>query len=187
MSAFRLSTRYAKSLIQLAQEKGKLEEVFADMKTLDNVFEKSREFKLLFRSPIIASDKKLAIFKKLFEGKLTDIVFSFVVLLIKKGREPFLHEISDCFVEQYNVISGITIVNLKSAVQLDKGLVQSMISSLKNKEHIKEVQLRETVDESLIGGFVLEYNGKMIDASVKNKIHELRGIIEDDSYVKKYA
>jgi len=187
MSSFRLSTRYAKSLIQLAREKGQLEQAFADMKLLDTTFEQSREFKSLFRSPIIATDKKLSIFKKLFEGKISEIVYSFVVLLIKKGREPFLHEIAERFVEQYNVLSGITVVHLSSAVPLDKGLVQSMLNTLKAKEGITTVELHEHIDDSLIGGFVLKYGDKMVDASISNKLHDLRAIIEDDSYVKKYA
>jgi F-type H+-transporting ATPase subunit delta len=60
MSSYRLSSRYAKALIQLAQEKGQLEEASKDILSVDAAFENSAELRVLFRSPIIPTDKKLA-------------------------------------------------------------------------------------------------------------------------------
>ena len=78
MSSHRIASRYAKSLIQLANEQGKLAEVYADMKSIDSIFENSRDLKLMFRSPIIPSDKKQTIVSKLFEGKITDLLYRFL-------------------------------------------------------------------------------------------------------------
>lgn len=186
MSSYRIAQRYAKSLVMLAREKGKLAEVNTDFRSVHKIFEGSRELKALFKSPIIASDKKLAIAKQVFEGKTTEIVYNFIVLLIKKGREAYLHEIAEAFVGQYNKIAGITPVQFKSAVKLDSAEVQKIIASLKKKENMKEVELTETVDPELIGGFVLTYGDKMIDASIKNQLHGFRKIVDDNSYIKKY-
>jgi F-type H+-transporting ATPase subunit delta len=185
--SYRIATRYAKSLIQLAQEKGKLEEVFAGMKSLDRAFENSRELKLLFKSPIITSDKKLNVVKSLFENKVDEILFRFLTLMIKKGREEHFHQIAESFITQYNEIKNITPVKITSAVKLDSAFVQSMVASLKKKENLGEVLLQEVVDESLIGGFVLQYGDKMIDSSVIRNLNGLRNIVEDDSYIKKYS
>jgi F0F1-type ATP synthase delta subunit len=65
--------------------------------------------------------------------------------------------------------------------------VQELITALKTKEGLTEMQLTEAVDETLIGGFVLEYSGKMLDTSIKRKLHELKSVVEDDSYMKKYS
>lgn len=186
MSAFRLAHRYAKSLIQLAQEKNKLAEVNESFRMVDNAFEGSKDLKLFFKSPIIASDKKLAVAKKLFEGKIECIVYDFIVLLIKKGREANLHDIADSFIVQYNVISGITPVSITTAVAIDKAVTNAIIEALKKKEGLKDVELTEAVDERLIGGFVLKYNDKMIDASIQNQLHGFRKIVDDNSYIKKY-
>src|SRR3984957_20998732 len=107
MSSFRIATRYSKSLLQLAQEKGVLDAVYADMKGIDSIFENSKDLRLLFKSPIITTDKKLTIVKKLFEGKITGLLYQFMVLLIKKGRESHLHEITESFITQYNAMNGI--------------------------------------------------------------------------------
>lgn len=187
MGSFRIASRYAKSLIDLAKEKGKLEEVFADIKSFDSTFESSRELKSLFKSPVIPADKKLAIVKQLFEGKTSEIVYGFIVLLIKKGREAALHEIVEEFLAQYNKLKGITPVKLITAVKLESGEVQTMVSALKAKELLKEVELHEEVDPELLGGFILQYGDKMIDQSVKSKLSQLYNIVQDDSYVKKYS
>lgn len=186
MSSFRIASRYAKSLIGLAKERGNLDVVFSDIKSVDDAFESSRELRVAFKSPIIPGDKKLAIFNKLFATKLDKLVLEFFTLLIKKGREEHIHEIVNSFIEQYNGMKGITPVIIRSAVKLDAGMVQSIVTSLKTREKLDRVELHEEIDETLIGGFVLLYGDKMIDSSVKRKIHELRNIIEDDSYIKKY-
>ena len=187
MSAFSLATRYAKSLLQLAQEKGKLDEVFADMKSVNNIFQTSADLKLMFKSPIITTDKKLNVVKQLFEGNVDTILYQFMVLIIKKGREAYLNQITEAFITQYNVVKNITPVTIKSAVKLDAGLVQNMIASLKAKEKLGEIQLHEIIDPSVIGGFVLMYGDKMIDSSVSRSLGALRSIIEDETYVKKYS
>jgi F-type H+-transporting ATPase subunit delta len=75
MSAFTLSNRYAKSLISLAQEKGLLEPVYNDIKDLNRIFDSSRDLQLMMKSPVITPDKKLAVIRQLFEGKVNDLIF----------------------------------------------------------------------------------------------------------------
>src|SRR5436190_424124 len=108
MSAHSLATRYAKSLIQLSEEKGQLDKVFSDIKDIDRAFEGSRDLKLMFKSPIITSDKKLNVVKQLFEGKVSDILYRFLVLMINKGREKYFHEMVQSFIIQFNIIKNIT-------------------------------------------------------------------------------
>ena len=187
MSSHRLATRYAKSLIQRAEEKGLLSEVYKDIQTTDAIFEGSRDLKLMFKSPIIPADKKLAVVKKLFESRVHELLFRFMTLMIKKGWESHFHDMVSAFIVQYNVIKGITPVTIISAVKLDAGLVQSILASLKKKENLKEVELVEVIDETLIAGFVLKYEDKMIDNSVRKNLSSLRNIIEDDSYIKRYS
>ena len=187
MSAFSLATRYAKSLIQLVNEKGKLEQVYKDIKDVNGIFESSRDLKLMFKSPIIPAEKKLTIVKQLFEGKIDTILYQFMVLVIKKGREKYLNEITHSFIIQYNTIKNITPVTLTSAVKLDAGIVSSMIASLKAKEKLGEIELTEEVDPKMIGGFILQYDDKMIDSSVSRRLSTLKDVIEDDTFIKKYS
>lgn len=184
--SYRIATRYAKSLILLAQEKGKLDEVFNDMKSIDSIFEGSPDLKLMFKSPIITADKKLNVVKSLFESKINEFTYRFLALLIKKGRESHLHEVVESFIIQYNELKNITVVKITSAVKLDTSLVQSIVNSLKKKEQLQDIELHEIIYSSMIGGFVLQYGDKMIDSSVSTSLHSLQNLIQDDSFVKKY-
>ncbi len=187
MGSFRIASRYAKSLIQLAQENNVLEEVITDIKSIDNALATTPELRVFFKSPIINPEKKLAIVEKIFKGKSSDLVYKFLVLLVKKGRESHFHEVVSSFITQYNLLKRITPVRLITAVKLDSGLVETMITSLKTKEFLKEIELQVEVDESLVGGFILKYDDKMIDSSVRRRLEELHTIIEDNTYIKKYS
>ena len=187
MSAFSIATRYAKSLIQLVNEQGKLEQVYKDIKDVNGIFESNRDLKLMFKSPIIQADKKLNVVKRLFEGKIDSLLYQFMVLVIKKGREAYLNEITHSFVLQYNELKNITPVKLSSAVKLDEHIVKGLIDSLKKNENLGEVELTQHTDEAIIGGFVLQWGDKMIDSSVSRRLNSLKGVIEDDSFVKKYS
>ena len=68
--SYRIASRYAKSLIELAQEKGKLEEVHNDVLLMDSAFKSSREFRVFLKSPVIGPDKKLEVFNKIFLSKV---------------------------------------------------------------------------------------------------------------------
>jgi len=187
MSAFSLATRYAKSLIQLVNEKGKLEEVYKDIKDVNGIFEQNRDLKLMFKSPIIPADKKLNVVKQLFEGKIDAILYQFMTLVIKKGREAYLNEITRSFILQYNEMKNITPVKLSAAIKLDENIVKGIIDTLKKNEKLGEVELTEEVDANIIGGFVLSWGDKMIDSSVSRRLETLKSVIEDDSFVKKYS
>ncbi|MCW3126806.1 MAG: synthase subunit delta [Bacteroidetes bacterium] len=181
--SYRIATRYAKSLIELAQEKGKLEEVYKDIQQLESVIKSSTELRVFLKSPIVSADKKIAVLNKVF-SKLNEITAKFITLLAQKGREGFLVEITESFVIQYNQLKNITPINITSAVKLDKSTIDTMLSDLKKRESLGDIQLTETIDESLLGGFVLLYGDKQIDSSVRTSLQKLRNLVEDDSYVK---
>src|SRR6185369_12893704 len=97
----RLASRYSKSIMDLALEKGELEKVFADMQWLQQVIKASRDFGNLLRSPIVKPDKKQKIVEAIIGSSVTNITSLFVNLLIAKGRETNLPEIITSFVSQY--------------------------------------------------------------------------------------
>src|SRR5690349_962567 len=112
----RLAGRYAKSLIDLAVERGQLEVIYNDMLYLQNLCKSSKEFVNVLRSPVIKSDKKESIIDAITKYNVSSITFAFNKLLISKGREGDLPEIISAFIDQYNEIKGINKVKLTTAV-----------------------------------------------------------------------
>jgi len=168
-----VASRYAKSLIDLTSEVKKLEQSRIDMLLVKEVCDNNREFIMLLQSPIVKTDKKLAIFKSIFEGKISETSAAFLNLIISKRREVYIKDICIAFEEQYKIKKNITTVRVTSAIKLDANLKKQILEII--KQAVKgEIDLIEKLDSSLIGGFILTINDTQVDQSVKRKLNDLK-------------
>lgn len=181
----RLANRYAKSLVDLAIEQNQLEVVYADMKYLQAVCASSRELVNVLRSPIIQADKKRSILKAVTTGNVSDLTALFNNLLITKGREGELPEVVEAFIDQYNTIKGIHKVKLTTAVELSDTLKNGIIDQVKSSQNFGTIELDATVNPDLIGGFVLEFNNNLVDASILRDLKDVKKQFSKNVYVKK--
>ena len=181
----RLAIRYAKSLLDLAQEQGKLEEVYTDIKMLDNICKSSREFANVLKSPIIKEYKKNKIIESVTEGRISLLTSSFIKLLGSKGRESNLVEIISAFIDQYNIVKGIHKVKLTTAVEVSDAVKNDFISKIKASEGIENIEMETSVDDSLVGGFVLEMEGWKADASIRRDLMDVQKQFLNNDYIQK--
>jgi F-type H+-transporting ATPase subunit delta len=179
----RLATRYAKSLIDLSLEKGQLEEVYKDMQYMQGLMKASSEFVTILKSPVISGDKKLKVLNALTHAKTSQIMISFNRLLITKGREKFLPDIVDAFIEQYKEFKGIHHVTLTTAVSVSDDVKNSIIRKIRDAAGMKEVELESLVDEKIIGGFILEADGKRIDASIAYDLANIKKQFSNNDFI----
>lgn len=180
----RLAGRYAKSLIDLATERNELEAVYNDMQYLKAVCKASRPFVALLKSPVIPIDKKSGALKAVTAGKISAVTTAFNQLLINKNREFYLPEIVDAFIDQYNVIKGINKVKLTTAVPLSDAVKSGIVNKIKAQTSLQEIELESVVNDNLIGGFVLEFNNNLVDASIQRELRELRSQFEKNIFVQ---
>jgi F-type H+-transporting ATPase subunit delta len=181
----RLAGRYAKSIIDLAVEKNQLDTVYQDMQFLHNTCKSSREFVNLLKSPIIKGDKKQQILDIVTKDKVSVLTASFNELMVRKGREQYLPEIVDAFIDMYNDIKGIHKVKLTTAKEVSNELKQSIISKFADTTTLQNIELEAVVDESLVGGFVLEFNNQLVDASILRDLKDVKKQFQDNSYIQK--
>ena len=181
----RLAGRYAKSIIDLAVEKDQLEVVYKDMLYLQSICKSSREFVNLLKSPIIKGDKKQQILNAVTKDKVGVLTASFNELMIKKGREESLPEIVAAFIDMYNSIRGIHKVKLTTAQAVSEELKQSIVDKFTATTSLQHIELEAVVNEALIGGFVLEFNNTMIDASIQRDLKDIKKQFLDNIYIQK--
>jgi F-type H+-transporting ATPase subunit delta len=165
--------RYASSLMQLATEVRKLDEVREDMKLIHKVCVENHDFMLFINSPIIKTDKKIQVLESIFKGKVSDLTMSFMKLMTNKGRESYLKEIAAAYEEKYKKDKNIFTAVITSARGLDKSTKEKVLDMVKNQMH-GEVELTEKVDPSTIGGFILRIGDKQIDRSVSRQLSNLK-------------
>lgn len=180
----RLAGRYAKSLIDLSIEKNQLEDVYNDMLYLKAVMKASREFVSLLKSPVIPIDKKSKVLKAVTEGKISGLTDAFTQLLISKNREFYLPEIADAIIDQYNTIKGIHKVKLTTAAPVSEDVKNAIADKLKSEASLQNIELETAVNEELIGGFVLEFNNNLVDASIQRDLRDLKAQFEKNIYVQ---
>ena len=147
MIASKITTRYAKSLLDLAIEQNQLEECYNDLIAVENLCVESSDFTLMLKSPIINTSKKLIIIKSLFEKKLSKLTYLFIELITNKKREPLLHLIAKNFIELYKIHHKIITASVTTAIALDKELKEK-VESL--EQSYLEMQKRiEFLEQSL--------------------------------------
>ena len=147
MSEYRIASRYAKSLLDLAVEKKQLEEVNKDMLMFSETVEENRDLLLMLKSPIITHDKKLAILNELFAKKVNDLTLAIFQILTKKHREAYLPQIAVEFHHQYNVKKGIEEATVTTTFPLT-AVLRKEFAGVVEKITKRSVELTERVDES---------------------------------------
>lgn len=180
-----VASRYAKSLIGLAVEKGQLEAVQKDMKMIHDICVSNPDFVNLLESPVIKTDKKKAIFAELFKGKISDLTFTFINIIADKRREGYIDDIAKTFEAQYKSYKNILTAVITSANGIDAA-TRSKVMELVKSTTSGEVELVEKTDKDLLGGFVLTIGDRQIDASVARKLNDLRKNFAENPFVKEF-
>jgi F-type H+-transporting ATPase subunit delta len=185
MSINKIASRYAKSLIDLAKDQNKVEAVLEDVKMFKQATE-NRDLYLLLKSPIVNTQKKLSILKEIFDGKMDELTMSFVNIITKKGREAYLPEISESFINQYRLFNKISKIMVTTAQPLSAADFESIKSKLSaSVDTLDNLEIETKVDPSLIGGFVIEIGDKLYDASVSHKLEQLKKQFSGNAYAAK--
>ena len=181
----RLASRYAKSLLGLAVEKGQLEQVNKDMLYLQQVNNSSRDFINLLRSPVVSADKKQSIIDAVTQGQIGELTAAFTRLLVSKGREGELPEIITAFIQQYKDEKGIYTVKLTTATQVSEEVKNRIVEQVKNTSDMKNIELETIIDPNIIGGFVLQAGDKLVDASISYDLKEISRQFENNDFIYK--
>lgn len=171
MNDSKISVRYSRALFQSALEKKVLDKVKDDMILLSEIC-KTAEAKEFLKSPIIRPSKKEDIFHKMLEGNVEKITLSLIDLTVKNGRESFIPSIARNFLHETKKFYGITDSVLTTAVKVDDKL-KNKISDLISEVFNTKADLKEIIDPEIIGGFILQVDDNLIDASIKNKLRKI--------------
>ncbi len=181
----RLATRYAKSLIDLAIEKGELEKIYADMQWISSVCKTNRDFVNVLRSPIIKADVKKKIIEAVTTGRVSEMTAAFTRLIITKGRESNLPEISNAFIDAYKEKKNIHTIKLTTAAPINDAVKNSIIDQVKKSAGFEHVEVEERIDAGLIGGFVLQIGDKLVDASIAYDLRAIAKQFENNDFIYK--
>jgi F-type H+-transporting ATPase subunit delta len=173
MSEVKVASRYAKSLIDLAQEQNILESVKNDIELFIDTCQANPTLRAVLKNPIIGPDKKTHILNAVFAGRFDFLVLSFFKIVITKGRSGILYATAKEFINEYHVRKNMVKAIVTSAVALNEDNKRKIESTV-TRVTKGEVILIEKVDPKLIAGFVLKVGDKQIDTSILSQLQKLR-------------
>jgi len=178
-----IAERYAKSLFELAIEMGKLEQVRKDMDLVIDICLNNKDFRHMLLSPVIRPDKKIMVLDAIFTDKIDELSKKFYQLLCKQRREKFIEGIARQFVTKYKKHHNIHVIEIKSSTPLSIELRQRVIDIIENRTN-GTVELTETIDKNMIGGFIVSDEERRFDASLTTTIKKLKKEFEENLYIR---
>lgn len=168
-----IAQRYAKAIFDLALEKNVLEDTRADMELIRSVCGENKDFRLLLKSPVIKSEKKMRIMESLFKGKISELSLRFLLIITRKKREKVIADIAGEFIEIYKEFKHIFTIRFSSADAISDEIRKAVIA-LMEKQTGGTVDLIEEVKKELVGGFVLTYDDYKYDASIAYQLRKMK-------------
>jgi F-type H+-transporting ATPase subunit delta len=131
------------------------------------------ELQFVIQSPVIKVSEKVKLFEESFKSSFSANTMLFVKLVIERRREEYLVGITRYFLSLIKAEHGIQPAELITAVPLNDALRQSILHFI-SKKFCTQVELNESVDKSLIGGFVLRVGDQQLDASISSKLARIK-------------
>ncbi|KHD44263.1 F0F1 ATP synthase subunit delta [Streptococcus hongkongensis] len=167
-----LVEQYAKSLVEVANEHQVVDQIKQDVLALLETFDVTKLDTIL--SSLTASQAEKQELIRLLKDPSSVYLNNFLELIILNGREALLHEILK---KTITVIAQETKefdVTITSTVPLSEEQKQKVIAIVESKFGLRTDCLIEKIDESLIGGFILTVNNKVIDTSIRRQLQEFK-------------
>lgn len=165
--------RYAKAVLQQANEAKVADAMFEDMKSVDATIQASKELRSVLKSPIVKSlDKKEALLS-IFE-KQSSTTHRLIQVLVENKRIALLSDVASSYIDLYNESKGVKVANVITAVAITSALENKILSKVKDLTGSTSVTLKKEIDPAIIGGFILRVGDLQYNASISNQLRSIK-------------
>ncbi|MDD2278329.1 MAG: ATP synthase F1 subunit delta [Bacteroidales bacterium] len=172
MDQGRITLSYARALLQWSSDKGVEHEVYTQSNSVISLVKNNPDFILLLQSTMITASKKLRTTQLVME-KTAPLLSNFVALAVKNGRENQLKGIMLNYQKLYRDKHGIILAGVESPADMNSKNKEGIKKFLSNAFNQK-IEIEFAINPSLIGGFVLTIDDKLLDKSVKGELNKLQ-------------
>ncbi|MDT0294620.1 ATP synthase F1 subunit delta [Mesonia ostreae] len=180
MANTRAAQRYAKAILDLSKEKSVVAEVNSDMRLIAKTLEQNKELRDVLQSPVVQASVKQNILKAIFK-EVNEVSSNAFKMLLQNNRINLLSFVIDRFIYLYDEANNIKVAKVTTVEPLTPEMEQSVLKKVKELTG-SEVTLTNTIDASIIGGFVLRVGDLQYDASISGKLNALRKTFNNQAY-----
>ena len=169
---------YAQALYDLAKDEGLGKTILEELAVLKKVFMDTPQYSKLLSTPDIPKQERCGILDEAFRGKVHPYVLNFMKILTERGYVRSFPDCCEAYRSFYNEDNGILVVKAVSAVPLSDTQVQKLTEKLSATTG-KQIDLQCSVDAASLGGLRLNYDGKQVDGTVKNKLDAIGKLLKN--------
>jgi F-type H+-transporting ATPase subunit delta len=172
MTEQRVSSRYARAILQSAIQEGNSDKIYEDFQDVFKVVNESNELRTLTASPVFQIWKKKKIYEEIFKDHVSDLTFKFIIMLLDKRRGELILSIIKQYESQYNKLNNRLTVDIFTAIEPTEEIKNKITNAL--TEWTKKVILPQfTVKADLKGGIIIKISDWVFDASIKHQLELL--------------
>lgn len=164
---------YAEALISLAQEKGLIDAIGDDIRSLRDLFNESEELRSFLTSPLVKAEDKKEVIKKIAGEQINPFLLNFLLLLIDRQRINVVDGVFNKYLENLRKLKNIVLAEVTSAVKLYEGEAEKLVEKIKNLTGADGVELETNVDPDIIGGVIIKVGSQIYDASIKGQLRRI--------------
>jgi len=171
--AARIAAPYARALFDFSVEKNIMHQITADFQNLENFLEDSSELIEYLNNPTANQSAKREVLAKTLQSQVNAETFKFLMVLVDRDRISLLKTVITNYLELVYETASIKMIEVSTAAPFANSQKNTLIQKLKELTNAREIRLVITVDPSLIGGFLIKTDSKVVDFTIKNQLQEL--------------
>lgn len=166
-----IARTYARSLFEAAKGRGKVDEIKQELDQFADAVENNNDLSLFLFSPYFSATEKADGLKQVVEGASSEFS-NFLDLLVEKNRMPLITRIQAAYQALWAEENKLLPVTVTSAVELPEATIEKIRQSVEAQTG-RKVELDGRVDDSVVGGFVLQVGNRVLDASIRGSLDRL--------------
>lgn len=166
-----ISKRYAKALYEYAQEHNAQAAIYENMLQLKDVLRRVKELPVVLKNPSLSLLQKTSLICSAVTP--SPVFVNFITLVVKHGREDMLLYIAYAYIGLYRQKNRVVAIKITTAAPMSESFLQKVENLVETQENVT-VEMKNVVDEAIIGGFLCEAFSARYDASVKSQLAEVR-------------
>ena len=169
----KVASPYARALFDFSVEKNIMHQITADFQNLDVFLDETSELTDYLNNPVVKEEAKRTILEKTVKSQINTETFKFLMVLVKRGRINLLRAVINNYLELVYQTASIKMIEVSTASAFTNTQKDTLIEKLKELTNAREIRLVINEDPTLIGGFLIKTESKVIDFTIKNQLQQL--------------
>lgn len=171
--ALKIATPYARALYDFSNDQNIMHQVTADFQNLEVFLKQTPDLVTYLTNPVVTNVAKKEILTKTLKSQLNTETFQFLLVLVNRNRINLIQPVIDSYLNLVYDLASIKMVEVTSAFPFTNKQKNTLVKKLKEMTNAREIRLAITVDSSLIGGFLIKTESKILDFTIKNQLQQL--------------